>query len=203
MGEVVPRGWRDGAFRPEEVSESGNSDREVLAAHDAETTNSHKAQKKLGKQVNRARYDRYVTSLDGLPTHARSPEEIGPFGESETQRMRKGQVTESVRTRSCRVVTSEAGGRSTRHTSPGVPLYTGRCHTSPGVPVRRVATSGDRGALGGDVSRLWGSGCQHPTCALVPPCKRSGKPTPVVGPRDLPLPEPDVRPPPSGNRCAL
>ena len=43
--------------------------------------------------------------------------------------------------RSCRVLTSEAGGRSTRHTSPG-------------VPVRRAATSGDRGALGGEVSCL-------------------------------------------------
>ena len=46
MGEVVPRGWRDRAFRPEEVSAAGNSDREVLAAHDAETIISHKAQKK-------------------------------------------------------------------------------------------------------------------------------------------------------------
>ena len=31
------------------------------------------------------RYDRYVTYLDGLPTHARPLEEIGPFGESETR----------------------------------------------------------------------------------------------------------------------
>ena len=83
MGEVVPRDWKDRAFHPEEVSASGNSDREVLAAHGAETTNSHKAQKKLGKQVNRVRYDRYLTSLDGLPTHARRPEEVCPFGESE------------------------------------------------------------------------------------------------------------------------
>ena len=44
-----------------------NSDRKVLAAHDAETVNSHKAQKYLGKQVNKVCYDRYVTSLDGFP----------------------------------------------------------------------------------------------------------------------------------------
>ena len=49
MGEVVWRGWRDRAFRSEHVSASRNSDREVLAAYDAETINSHKAQKKLGK----------------------------------------------------------------------------------------------------------------------------------------------------------
>ena len=73
------------AFRPEEVSDSGNSDREVLAAHDAETINFHKTQKNLGKRVNRVRYDRRVTSLDGLPIHARPPEEVGPFGESETR----------------------------------------------------------------------------------------------------------------------
>ena len=90
MSEVVPRGWRDRAFCPEEVSASGNSDRKVLAAQDAETTNSHKAQKKLGKQVNRVRYDRYVTSLDGLPTHAPPPEEVGPVGESETRSQRPG-----------------------------------------------------------------------------------------------------------------
>ena len=52
MGEVVPRGRRDRAFRPEEVSPSGNSDREVLAAHGAETTNSHKALKKLNHKIN-------------------------------------------------------------------------------------------------------------------------------------------------------
>ena len=38
-------GWRDMAFCPEKSSASENSDREVLAEHDAETTNSHKAQK--------------------------------------------------------------------------------------------------------------------------------------------------------------
>ena len=35
-------------------------------------------------------------------------------------------------------------------------------------------------------------------CATV---QRAGKATPAVGPRDLPLPEADVRPPPSGKRC--
>ena len=82
-------GSRDRAFRAEEVSASGNSDREVLAAHDAETTNSHRAQKKLGKQVNLVRYDRYVTSLDGISTNSRPPEGIGPFAGSETRECAK------------------------------------------------------------------------------------------------------------------
>ena len=89
MGEAVSRGWRDRAFRPEEESTSGNSDREVLAAHDAETIKSNEAQKKLGKEVNLVRYDRYVTYLDGLPIHERTPEQIGPFGESETRECTK------------------------------------------------------------------------------------------------------------------
>ena len=56
----------------------------MLAAHDAETINFHKSQKKLGTQVNRMRYERYVTSLDGLPIRASPPEEVGSFGASET-----------------------------------------------------------------------------------------------------------------------
>ena len=87
------------------------------------------------------------------------------------------------------MVTSEAGGRFTQHISPG-------------VPVRRSATSGNRGALYDDVSRLWFSGCQHATCALVSPRRRAAvKPTPAVGPRDLPLLEADARPSPSGKRA--
>ena len=104
--------------------------------------------------------------------------------------MRKGQATEPVRTRSCRVVKSEAGGRFTRHISPG-------------VLVRRAATSGDRGALSGYVSCLWCSGRQHATCTFVSSRRRAGKPTPAVGLRDLPLPEAGVCPPPSEKRCAL
>ena len=71
----------------------------MLAAHDAETTNSHRAQKKLGKQVNLVRYDRYVTSLDGLPTHASPLEEVGPFGESETRECAKARQRSQSRPR--------------------------------------------------------------------------------------------------------
>ena len=87
--EVVPRGWRDRAFRPEEVSASGDSDSDVLATCNPETINSHNTQKKLGNQVSRMCYDRYVTSLDGLPIHARPLEDIGPFGESEARECTK------------------------------------------------------------------------------------------------------------------
>ena len=129
MGEVVPRCWRDRAFRPEEVSASGNSDREVLSAHGAETTNSRKVPK---NSENRST----VCGTTGTSHHwtdsppVRARRRGRSFRGERNPRMRKCQATESVRTRSCRVVTSEAGGRSTRHTSPG-------------VPVRRAATSGE------------------------------------------------------------
>ena len=61
----------------------------MLAAHDTETTNSHKAQGKLGEKVNRVRHDRYVTSLVRLPTDAHPQEEVDPFGESETRECAK------------------------------------------------------------------------------------------------------------------
>ena len=174
MGEVVPRGWRDRAFRPEEVSASGNSDQKVLAAHDAETTNSHKTQKKTRKtgQPGAARPVRHIAGWNPHPCAPAGGRR--PFRGERNPLMRKGQANEPVRTRSCRVVTSEAGGCSTRHTSRG-------------VSVRRAATSGDRRALGGDVPRLWCSGRQHATCTFVSPRRREGKPTPAVGPRDLPV----------------
>ena len=77
------------------------------------------------------------------------------------------------------------------------------CHTSPGVPVRSVATTWDRGALSGDVPRLWYGGYQHVTRAFVSPRKRTGKPAPAIGRRNLPLPEADICPPPIEKRCAL
>ena len=71
--KVTPRGWRDGASRPEGVSASEKSDRGAFAAHDAETINPHQDQTKLGKQVNRVRDDRYVKPLAELAIHARPP----------------------------------------------------------------------------------------------------------------------------------
>ena len=50
---VVPESWRNRAFRVNEDRASWQSDVEVLPAHDGETISSHKAQHKLGQQVNR------------------------------------------------------------------------------------------------------------------------------------------------------
>ena len=48
MANVVRESWRDKAFRAGEQGASGQSTREVLPAHDAETTNSSKDPAKIG-----------------------------------------------------------------------------------------------------------------------------------------------------------
>ena len=162
----------------------------MLAAHDADTINSHKAQKKTQKagQPGLLRPARHISRL--TPHPCASAERGRPFRGERDPRVRKGQATEPFSTKNCRVVKSEAGGRFTRHTRVG-------------VPVRRAAISGDRGTTNGDVSRLWCCGRQHATCVFVSPRRRAGNPTSAVGPRDLSLPEEDVRPPTSGKRCGI
>ena len=62
------------------------------------------------------------------------------------------------------MVKSEAGGHFTRHTSLG-------------LSGSRAATSGERGALGSDVSRLWCSIHQHVTSRHARVCHRAGTQT--------------------------
>ena len=65
---IVTESWRDRASRAGEQGASGQSVADALPAHDAETIRSSKiAQHRLGKLVNRVRYERYVSSLDQLP----------------------------------------------------------------------------------------------------------------------------------------
>ena len=52
MANVVPKSWRNRGFRANEERASSQSGREVFPAHDGETISSHKAQHKLGQQVN-------------------------------------------------------------------------------------------------------------------------------------------------------
>ena len=55
MANMVPESWRNRAFRANMEGGSGY-DVEVLPGHDAQTISSHKAQHKLGQQINRVRY---------------------------------------------------------------------------------------------------------------------------------------------------
>ena len=67
MASIMPASWQDRAFRAGEKGASWQSAADVLPAHDAKTISSSKAQQRLGKLVNRVRYERYVSSLDQLP----------------------------------------------------------------------------------------------------------------------------------------
>ena len=58
---------------------------DVLPAHDAETISSSKAQHRLGKLVNRVRYERYVSSLDQLPETRPQQDTSESQGEKETR----------------------------------------------------------------------------------------------------------------------
>lgn len=50
---------------------------------------SLKVQTKRGQYVNRVSYDQYGIFLDGLPTHERLTNGVGPFAESETREYAK------------------------------------------------------------------------------------------------------------------
>ena len=96
MGNTVSESWRDTAFRAGEQGASGKSIADILPAHDAESTSSNKAQYRLGKLVNRVRYDRYVTSLEQLPGTSPPRGTGDPHGEKETKSFAKArQISQS------------------------------------------------------------------------------------------------------------
>ena len=86
MANGVPaESWPNRAFHANEKGASGQSDVEVLPAHEAQTTSSDKARHKLGQQVNRIRYQRYLGSPDQLPGEAGASGSNDVFSENETR----------------------------------------------------------------------------------------------------------------------
>ena len=61
----------------------------MLAAHDAVTTNSRKAQQKLGRLVNQGRHAAHTASLDQLPDTAHPPGPGDPLRGCETKAFAK------------------------------------------------------------------------------------------------------------------
>ena len=89
MAKIVPERWGDRAVRAGEQGASEQSIADVLPAHDAETISSSKAQHRLGKLVNRVRFDRYVSSPHQLPG-TRPPRDTNEFqGKKETRDLAK------------------------------------------------------------------------------------------------------------------
>ena len=157
MAEVVPESWRNRAFRANEERASWQSDAEVLPAHDGETISSHKAQHKLGQQVNRVRYQRYVVSLDQLPEEAGTSGSNDVLGGIET----RDPAMEPIGTRRCCLFKGEVCGPGTNHTCFGVSVY-------------RTALPGNGGTPSGEVLLLQSNGCQHASHAHMPPSRRAG-----------------------------
>ena len=85
MANIVPESWRDRAFRAGEQGASEQSIADVLPAHDAENISSSKAQRRLGKLVNRVRYEMNVSSPDQLPETRPQRDTSKSQGEKETR----------------------------------------------------------------------------------------------------------------------
>ena len=94
MANIVPESWHVRAFRPGQRNTSGQSSVEMLPAHDAKTISSSKAQYRLRKLVNRARYDWYVASLEQLP------ETTPPRGTGDSNKEKKTRGFAKTRQRS-------------------------------------------------------------------------------------------------------
>ena len=62
----------------------------MLAAHDAITTSSRKAQQKLGKLVNQGRPATHAASLEELPETTHPPRAGRPAGWNRKQGIRQG-----------------------------------------------------------------------------------------------------------------
>ena len=70
---IVPESWLEWGLGAEGDQAPRTPEADMLAAHDAVTTNSTKAQQKLGKLVNQGRHAAHTASLDQLPDTARPP----------------------------------------------------------------------------------------------------------------------------------
>ena len=115
---------------------------DTLAVPDAVTTNSRKAQQKLGKLVNQGRHAAHIASLDQLPENARPPAPDEPLGQRETNAFAKARQ-ELTRGRSHRM-------------PPGAANVLAPCHTGIRTIIRGnwKAIQGDWGTHGSEVPLL-------------------------------------------------
>ena len=89
MARIVPESWLEWGLGAEADLASTAPEADMLAAHDAVTTNSRKAQQKLGKLVNLRRHAARTASLEQLLETAHPPEPGDPLGGSETKAFAK------------------------------------------------------------------------------------------------------------------
>ena len=111
----------------------------MLAAHDAVTTNSPKAQQILGKLVNPGRHAAHTASLDQLPDTARPPGPGDPLRGCETKALTK------ARYRSLKGAGAMPSGEANRLAP---------CHAHSRVRRHGKTLLGDRGARGSTLPLL-------------------------------------------------
>ena len=80
MAGIVPEFWLEWGLGEKGDRAPRPPEADMLAAHDAVTTTSRKAQQKLRKLVNQGNHAAYTASLDQLPDTARPPGPGDPLG---------------------------------------------------------------------------------------------------------------------------
>ena len=85
MAGIIPESWLEWGRGEEGDQAARTPEADMLAAHDAVTTNSRKAQQKLGKLVHQGRHAAHTASLDQLPDTARPPGPGDPLRGCETK----------------------------------------------------------------------------------------------------------------------
>ena len=86
---IVPESWQEWGLGAEGDQAPRSPEADMLAAHDAVTTNSTKAQQKLGKLVNQGRHAAHTALLDQLPETSRSQGPGDPLRRCETKAFAK------------------------------------------------------------------------------------------------------------------
>ena len=172
MANIVSESGRDRAFRALEQDTSRQSIAEELPAHDAEMTSSSKDQYRLGKRVDRVRYDRYVACQEKLP-ETTPPRGTGdPYGK-ETRGFAKARQT------------SQSGSGATAF------LRARPVDPSRAIPASEFVSAGrrflgpDGGVPGDEVPPLSCDGRKHVACATVLSIGFAGQLAPAPGPRAL------------------
>ena len=85
MAGIVPESWLEWGLGAEGDLPPRPPEVDMLAAHDAVTTNSRKPQQKVGKLVNQGRHAAHAALLEELPETARPPRQGHPMGGTETK----------------------------------------------------------------------------------------------------------------------
>ena len=115
MAGIVPESWLEWGLGAEGDAPPRPPEVDILAAHDAVTSTSRKAQHKLGKLVNQGRHAAHTASLDLLSETARPTGPDDPLGGRE-KTLGKGSLQELLRGRTHCMPSGAANGLATGHT---------------------------------------------------------------------------------------